>query len=292
MGFLDGLLNDMVRESTGYDPKMLRKLKKNKKLKKVTRLVGKKNLLLLGAGAAVAGGVAASQGGFGGALSDPTNGPSTWAAPTGPPPETPSAAPPAHTAPPPPPVPVPVPGALAGPAGADTGAAPKPPLPPIPGAPPPAAPSAPSASPDAPVLDAGAASAVLVEDGEETEEMAVSPELAFAIVRAMVAAALADGHLDEHEKQLIHGRLDDSGLGADRIQQVHRDLVIPPTPAELAGSSTEVAELEAMYRFASAVILVDEKVSDLERSWLDRLATAFGFEGGRKAELEAEIFEG
>ena len=42
MGFLSGLVNGMIKESTGYD------------VKKVTRLVGSKNLLMLGAGAALA----------------------------------------------------------------------------------------------------------------------------------------------------------------------------------------------------------------------------------------------
>ena len=131
----------------------------------------------------------------------------------------------------------------------------------------------------------------MAESIEPEEELPISPELSYAIVRTMVAAALADGHLGENEKSLIHGRLDSSGLPADHIQQVHRDLVIPPTPAELAGMTNALSELEAMYRFASAVILADGDVSDLERSWLDRLATAFGFDGDRKSELEAEIFE-
>ena len=106
----------------------------------------------------------------------------------------------------------------------------------------------------------------------------------------MVAAALADGDLDDREKEMIHRRLGESGLPADRVQQIHRDLVIPPSPAELARLTDVRSEHEAMYRFAGLLILADGQVSDLERAWLDRLATAFGFEGDAKAALEAEIF--
>ncbi|MEM8994057.1 MAG: hypothetical protein AAGF23_04615, partial [Acidobacteriota bacterium] len=48
MGFLNGLVNDMIKQSTGYD------------VRKVTRLGGGKNLMMLAGGAALAGGVASA----------------------------------------------------------------------------------------------------------------------------------------------------------------------------------------------------------------------------------------
>lgn len=287
MGFLNGLLGDMMRESTGYDLRKMRKLGK---------MVGKKNLLLLGAGAAVAGGVAASSAGqqqFGTA---PGTGPSSWAAPTGPPAPN---APPQH-----PPASAPPTGALPPIPGASPPAAAPPPLPPVPGSAPAATPVAPPAGAEPlpaprpagppPGSSPGSLPAesnpVAAPAGNDSDEIEISPDLTYAIVRTMVAAALADGHLSEEEKGAIHGRLGSSGLASDRIQQVHRDLVIPPSPAELAGMTAEASELEAMYRFAGLLILADGQVSELERSWLDRLAVAFGFDGAKKAGLEAEIF--
>ena len=120
--------------------------------------------------------------------------------------------------------------------------------------------------------------------------MPISPDLTYAIVRTMVSAALADGNMDEKEKATILDRLGSSGLDAERVQQVHRDLVIPPSPAQLAGITESFSEREAMYRFAGLIILSDGQVTDLERGWLDRLAVALGFDAERKGQLEAEIF--
>ena len=260
MGFLDRLVHDMLKESTGYD------------LRKVTRLVGGKNLLMLGAGAAVAGGaVAATQRGQQG----PSTGPSSWPAPSGPP----------SAAPPPPPVPVGPPATSPRPAGSPAGRE----VPPPPPLPPQVATPGPSASSSPPPATPGGV-APPEEAAGSGGEVPISPELTFALVRTMVAAALADGDLDDREKEMIHQRLGESGLPADRVQQIHRDLVIPPSPAELARLTDVRSEHEAMYRFAGLLILADGQVSDLERAWLDRLATAFGFEADAKAALEGEIF--
>ena len=60
------------------------------------------------------------------------------------------------------------------------------------------------------------------------------PEVTYAVVRTMVAAALADGHLAPEEKAIIQKHLGESGLSEAQTAQVHQDLVLPPGPAELA----------------------------------------------------------
>ena len=249
MGFLNGLVNDMLKESTGYD------------VRKITRMVGGKNLLMLGAGAALAGGMAS---GFGQGTND---GPSSWGEP------------PRAGGGPPTPLP-PVPGAPTPTAQA---------LPPTPAAPQPAAPPPlppmPTATPAAP-----SSAAEPQSPGAEPEDVSISVNLTYAIVRSMVSAALADGNMDEKEKATILDRLGSSGLDAERVQQVHRDLVIPPSPAELASMTDSFSEREAMYRFAGLILLSDGQVTDLERSWLNRFAVALGFDAERKELLESEIF--
>ncbi len=239
MGFLDRLVGDMVSDATGLPAR------------RVMRMVGTKNLLLLG-GAAVAGGFAAhklserSQQGAQGSAAPPPPPPGQSAAPPPPPP------PPADAAPPPPPVP-----GQAKPAQAV-------PPPPVPGA----------AEPE-------------MESGEDP-----SPELVFAVVRTMVAAALADGHMAPAEKQAIQGRLGESNLAQAQVEQVHQDLVIPPPPDELAQMAESTEGRELLYRFALLVIGVDRQVSELERSWLDRLGRAFGLDPERQAALEQELLAG
>lgn len=255
MGFLDRLVGGMLKESVGYD------------VGKITRMIGGKNLLMLGAGAALAGGAAS---GFGQGESD---GPSTWQDP------------PRQGAAPPLP---PVPGAPAGPSAAPTS------LPPVPSIPTAVAtPASDLSSPDLPSPDLPPVpSAPPAVQSEPAPEPVISPQLTYALVRCMVSAALADGHLDDKEKAMILGHLEESNLDAEQRQQVHRDLVIPPSPADLAALSDSFDEREAMYRFAALVILTDDDISEFEREWLDRLAVSFAFDGERQLRLEDEVRSG
>jgi uncharacterized membrane protein YebE (DUF533 family) len=240
MGFLDRLVGDMVSDATGLPAR------------KVMRMVGTKNLLLLG-GAAVAGGYAAHKLGERSQQGAPAAG---GQAPPPPPPGQ-SAAPP----PPPPP-----------------GQSAAPPPPPVPGQAKPAqAVPPPPPAPGSTEADAGA--------GEEEPP----PELVYAVVRTMVAAALADGHMAPDEKQAIQGRLGESNLSQAQVQQVHQDLVIPPTPDELARMADSAEARELLLRFALLVVGLDREVSELERTWLDRLAHSFGLDPQRRAELEHEL---
>lgn len=143
-----------------------------------------------------------------------------------------------------------------------------PPPPPLPPPPPPAA-----AEPEMP------------EDSAE-----LPPETVYAVVRTMVAAALADGHLASEEKELIHKRLDESGLSEEQAQQIHRDLVLPPTPSELLALAPPGAAREVLYRCAALIVLADGRTTELERGWLDRLARALEIEPYRAATLERETF--
>ena len=114
--------------------------------------------------------------------------------------------------------------------------------------------------------------------------------MTYAVVRTMVAAALADGHLDPKEKEVIERRLGESGLSPEQTRQIHQDLVLPPPPAEIAALAGSGEARETIYRFAALVLLADQEVSDLERSWLARLARALEIDTERVAALEREIF--
>ncbi len=245
MGFLDRLVGDLIQESTGLPARRL------------IRMVGGKNILMAGAGAALAGGLASTMGKNQGGVS------------AGGPPPAPGSAPRTRGGPPPPPVP----GAASG----RPGMPPPPPPPgrdgaatgrPVPGA---ALPPEPGAAPEA--------------DAEELPQ-----ELTYAIVRTMVAAALADGELAAEEKTAIQRHLGESGLDETQTRQIHQDLVLPPSPEELAALVPAAEAREVMYRFGALISLADHHVSDHEREWLGRLATAFELPAERKAALEAEVF--
>jgi uncharacterized membrane protein YebE (DUF533 family) len=128
--------------------------------------------------------------------------------------------------------------------------------------------------------------AVPVEESRES----VPKELLFAIVRTMVAGALADGEIHSEEKKLIEGRLGESGLGPLEVSQIHKDLVIPPAPAEILRAVPGGEDRELLYRFGYLVVRADSEASEKEKAWLDALAAAAGLSQERRKTIEDEIF--
>ena len=107
-----------------------------------------------------------------------------------------------------------------------------------------------------------------------------------AILKALVAAAKADGHIDERERELIDGEL--SKLSGDpALQQwLKTELNKPLDPVEVA-SAASTPEIAAEMYIAS-LILVDEE-HFMERAYLDELAKQLKLDPGLKAELESQV---
>jgi uncharacterized membrane protein YebE (DUF533 family) len=114
--------------------------------------------------------------------------------------------------------------------------------------------------------------------------------LVFAIVRTLVAGALADGQMHAEEKKLIEKHLGESGLAPDQASQIHKDLIIPASPEELARSAATAEDRELLYRFGALVVLAEGQTSPPERAWLDRFGAALGLAPDRREALEREIF--
>ncbi len=187
-------------------------------------------------------------------------------------------------------------GGIGGMFGQGAGNSPQAAPPPVPSAstPPTAAPPAslPGAAPPPPLPGQQPAAPPPLPVSEPTPNEAAEPpvEVSYAIVRTMVAAALADGNLAPEEKAIITKHLGDSGFSDEQTQQIHRDLVLPPSPAELVELAQDTEARETLFRFGALVTLADQDVSDLERQWLNRLAAALELAPERKAALESEIF--
>ena len=124
---------------------------------------------------------------------------------------------------------------------------------------------------------------------EESKE-SIPKELLFAIVRTMVAGALSDGEIHAEEKKLIESRLGESGLGPLEVSQIHKDLVIPPSPAEILRAVPDGEDRELLYRFGYLVVRADSEASEKERAWLDALAAAAGLSNERRKAIEDETF--
>jgi uncharacterized membrane protein YebE (DUF533 family) len=122
---------------------------------------------------------------------------------------------------------------------------------------------------------------------EEAEPELPAP-LLYAVVRTMVAAALADGTLATAERARIHDQLASGELAEEHAAQVRRDLLVPATPEELAAAAPGDGEL--LYRFALLVVMTDAGMSAAEETWLSRLGDALQVPPHRRVELEAALF--
>lgn len=115
------------------------------------------------------------------------------------------------------------------------------------------------------------------------------PGVAYSVVRTMVAASLADGDLAPAEKAMIQDHVADSGLADDQIQQIRRDLVVPPIPAELAEMTPAADDRVIIFRSALLVLLADADISAAEESWLARLGDALDIDPATRAEIRGDL---
>ncbi|MDH4569885.1 tellurite resistance TerB family protein [Pseudomonas sp. BN414] len=106
-----------------------------------------------------------------------------------------------------------------------------------------------------------------------------------AILRALIAAAKADGRIDEQEKQTIYAEIsrhtDDPQLQAWLDQEVQR----PLDAAEVAQAASDPGMAAEMY--LASVMLVDDQQT-AERAYLDELAYQLRLDPNLQSQLEQQ----
>ena len=107
-----------------------------------------------------------------------------------------------------------------------------------------------------------------------------------AILKALVAAAKADGHIDDRERQLIEGEFIKLDNDQELQHWLHAELNKPLDPTDVARAASTPEMAAEMY--IASVMLVDEE-SFMEKSYLDELARQLKLEPGLKAELEKQV---
>ena len=110
-----------------------------------------------------------------------------------------------------------------------------------------------------------------------------------AMLKAMIAAAKADGHMDDRERGLVEAEL--KRLDADPAARrwVEDELRRPVEPAEVARSASS-PEMGAEIYLAS--VLVADETTTMERAYLDELARQLKLAPELKADLEARARAG
>ncbi|MGF6396090.1 tellurite resistance TerB family protein [Pseudomonas plecoglossicida] len=106
-----------------------------------------------------------------------------------------------------------------------------------------------------------------------------------AILRALIAAAKADGRIDEQEKELISAEIKRHTDDPQLQQWLDEEVGKPLDAAEVAQSAQDPAMAAEMY--LASVMLVDDQ-QDAERAYLDELASALQIDPALQMHLEQQ----
>lgn len=109
--------------------------------------------------------------------------------------------------------------------------------------------------------------------------------LATQLIRTMIAAAHADGTMDEQEEQAILERMKADELSQEERMFLLTELHNPQSIDELTAGITDPSAAQAMYMLAVSAIEID---TDAERQWLDQLAGKLGISKAIQAFIEEQ----
>jgi uncharacterized membrane protein YebE (DUF533 family) len=106
-----------------------------------------------------------------------------------------------------------------------------------------------------------------------------------ALLKAMIAAAKADGHVDPTERASIQSAVHRLGLDEDVQLMIEAELERPLSPADVAAAADSPEAAAEMYL---ASLFVIDTQDPAERTYLDDLAGALGLDAALVSELEAK----
>jgi uncharacterized membrane protein YebE (DUF533 family) len=135
---------------------------------------------------------------------------------------------------------------------------------------------------------AGSAAAAPVE-APRTVHVLPAPEAethSQAILKALIAAAKADGHVDARERETIEGEFTRLGAEPEVRQWLQAELAKPLDPAEVASVATTPEIAAEMY--VASLIAADEQ-NFMERAYLDELARQLKLDDALKLRLEQQV---
>jgi uncharacterized membrane protein YebE (DUF533 family) len=121
-------------------------------------------------------------------------------------------------------------------------------------------------------------------EGSGFEPDAVTHEKASLLIRAMIAAAAADGRIDEKEQEKILGGLKQADLGGAAQQFLTREIKNPATVDDLANAVSSPEESVQVY--TAARIAVDPDIEE-EHQFLIALANRLGIDKNLAAHIDA-----
>lgn len=106
------------------------------------------------------------------------------------------------------------------------------------------------------------------------------------ILKALVAAAKADGHVDDQERKMIEAELAQLTDDPELQRWLEAELNKPLDPVDVAAAATTPELASEMY--LASVLMVDEE-QFMERAYLDELARQLKLDPQLKTELESQV---
>jgi uncharacterized membrane protein YebE (DUF533 family) len=113
-----------------------------------------------------------------------------------------------------------------------------------------------------------------------------SEALQLAIIRAMIAAAKADGAMDDAEMQKIMGHVEQGGMSNDEKMLLMREMASAHDVATIASGAATPEEAAEIYL---AALLVCDSQCAAEQQFLSRLAAALRLEPAFAQNLQREL---
>jgi uncharacterized membrane protein YebE (DUF533 family) len=118
----------------------------------------------------------------------------------------------------------------------------------------------------------------------EPEPATLGDAQAMLLIRAMIAAANADGQITPDERQMITGKLDQAGAGPDERAVLERELQSPRSADQIVGEVHDQETAEEVY-LASRIAMNPD--TSAEKAYLDFLAARLEIPADRRNELDA-----
>jgi uncharacterized membrane protein YebE (DUF533 family) len=135
-----------------------------------------------------------------------------------------------------------------------------------------------------PLIDARQQEVLPAPAGTGFEPQAATEATALVFIRAMIAAAAADGHIDAEERSTILGGLKEAGLEREAHDWLAQELA-KPASIEALTEAAESPELAAQIYTAARIAINPDKAA--EKDFLAGLAGSLGLDAELVANIDA-----
>jgi len=135
-----------------------------------------------------------------------------------------------------------------------------------------------------PLLDSKQQEVLPAPAGTGFEPQAASEATALTFIRAMIAAAAADGHIDEQEQATILGGLKEAGLDQEAQAWLQKELAQPASIDALVEAAESPELATQIYTAARIAINPDTRA---EKDFLAGLAGSLGLDAELVANIDA-----